>query len=102
MRVGELPEEAGLADAGLADDGHDLAVPGAGALQGLAELLQLRVAPDEAREAAGGGRLQPRAHGPGADDLEDLDRGVQALDRPRAEGLHLDVAFGQIQRLGRR
>ena len=42
MRVGELPEEARLADAGLADDGHDLAVPGAGPLQRLAELLELR------------------------------------------------------------
>ena len=96
VRVGELPEEPRLADAGLADDGHDLAVPGAGPLQGLAELLQLRVAPDEAGEAPGGGRLQPRAHGPGADDLEDLERGVQPLDRPRPERLHHDVAFRQI------
>ena len=101
MRVGELPEEAGLADAGVADDGHDLAVPYAGPLQGLAELLQLRVAPDEAGEAPGGGRLQPRAHGAGADDLENLERSVQAFDRPLPQGLHHDVAFRQIQRLGR-
>ena len=99
--VGELPEEARLAYTGLADDGHDLAVPDAGTIQGLAELLHLRVASDEAREATGGGRLQPRAHGPGADDLEELDRGVQALDRPLTQGLHHDVPFRQIQGLGR-
>jgi hypothetical protein len=101
VRVGELPEETRLADTWLADDGHDLAVPCTGPLQGLAELLQLRVAPDEAGEAPGGGRLQPRAHGPGTDDLEDLDRGVQALDRSLPQGLHHNVAFRQIQRLGR-
>ena len=34
---------------------------GARVLQGLTELLELRVAPDEAGEATGGGRLQSRA-----------------------------------------
>jgi hypothetical protein len=99
--VGELPEEARLADPGFADHCHDLAVPGAGSLQGLAELLQLRVAPDEACQAAGSGRLQPRAYDARADNLKDLETDFQAFDRSLPEGLHRHVAFGQIQRLGR-
>ena len=59
MRTGELPVEARLAHARLADDGDDLAVPGAGALESLPELLHLAVAPDEAREAARSGGVQP-------------------------------------------
>jgi hypothetical protein len=91
--MGELPNEARLADAGLADDRHHLAMRRASQLQGLTEPLELRVAPDEASEATGRIGLEPRAHRSGADDLEDLDRSVQALDRALAQGLHHDVAF---------
>ena len=52
VRVRELAEQARLADAGLADHRHDLAAPRPGLLQRLAQLLHLRVAPDEAREPA--------------------------------------------------
>ena len=40
--VGHLPDQPRLADARLADEGHDLAVPRGGAAERLAELLQLR------------------------------------------------------------
>ena len=62
--MGELVEEPRLADPGLADHGHHLAVPGAGLLERLAELLEFGVAPDEPGEPAGGRRLEARAHRP--------------------------------------
>ena len=43
MRVGELPDQPGLADAGLADDGDNLAVAGRGPAERLPELLELGV-----------------------------------------------------------
>ena len=86
MGVGELPVEAGLADAGLADHRDDLAVPGLGPLQGLAELIHLAVAADKAGQPTGGGGVKPGAHGPGADELVDLHRLGQALHGQGAEG----------------
>ena len=74
MGVGELPVEAGLADAGLADHRDDLAVPGLRPLEGLAELIHLAVAADKAGQPPGGGGVQPGAHGPGADEFVDLHR----------------------------
>ena len=41
MRLRDLPDKAGLPDAGLPDNGHDLAVTGSGPFQGAAEQLQL-------------------------------------------------------------
>ena len=58
MRVGELVDEARLAHPRLADDRRHLTVTVAGELLGAAELLQLGVAADEARQPAPGGRLQ--------------------------------------------
>ena len=98
MGVGELPVEAGLADAGLADHRHDLAVPGLGPLQRLAELIHLAVAADKAGQPPGGRSVKPGAHGPGADELVDLHRLGQALHGQGAERLDLDVAFRQLQR----
>src|SRR6185436_15925966 len=62
QRVGEFPEEARLADPGLADQRHHLAVPGPGALQGLAQAVDLTVAAHEGREPARGRGLNARAH----------------------------------------
>ena len=75
-------------------------MPRPGALQRLTELLQLAVAADEAGEAAGGGRLQPRAHGPCADQLVHLHRLGQPLHRPGAQRVDLHVAFHQLERRG--
>ena len=60
MRVGELEHETRLADAGLADHGHDLAPSGAGSLQRSAQLLELGAPADEASEAADRGHLKTR------------------------------------------
>ena len=68
----ELPEQAGLADPRLADHRHHLAVAAPRALAARAELVELGLAPDEAREAAVGGRLQAGAPRGRAEQLEDL------------------------------
>ena len=75
MGVGELLDEARLADAGLADDGHDLAVArrrrGSSAWRSCsisASRPTKRVSP---RAAAACSRERQR---PGADQLVDLDR----------------------------
>ena len=94
MGAGELPVEARLADAGLADDGHDLPVsvhrPGVGEVQ----LIHLGVAADESGQRAG--RVQSGAGGLRPDDLVHLHRPAQALHRQGAERVHLDVALHQL------
>ena len=74
VRVGHLPDEPRLPDAGLADDGHHLAVPARRAAERLPELLQLHVPAHEASEPARGRRGEPRAAGPRARQLVDLHR----------------------------
>ncbi len=101
MGVSELPVEPGLADAGLAHDGHHLPVPGPRALERLAELLQLALAADEAGEAAGGRGLEARAHRGGPGQLVDLERRREPLDGQRAQRLDLHVPLGERQRLRR-
>ena len=55
----ELPHEARLADAGLADDAHDLAPPCASASDRLGERGHLHLAARERGQAAGQGDLEP-------------------------------------------
>src|SRR5207302_8870140 len=71
----ELVEEAGLPDARLAEDGHDLPVPGARPGEGGLERLELSPASDEWREPALDTGLEPRP------------AFACCLDGPRADGL---------------
>ena len=57
--LAKLIEQARLADAGLADDRHETALPAHGELQMLGQELQLAGAPDEAGHASAGPK--PRA-----------------------------------------
>ena len=98
MGVGELPVEPGLADAGLADNRDDLAVPRLGSLEGLAELLQFAITADKAGEPTDGCGVQPGAHGPCADEFVDLDRLREALHCDRPSGGDLDVVLSEVQR----
>ena len=100
VRVRHLPHEPRFPDARLADDRHHLAMPGGGPLERLAQLLQLGVPPDEARQAARGGRGQPGAAGSGPDQLVDLDRGVQTLHGHRPQRHDLDIPLREPQRVG--
>ena len=101
MGADELVDQAGLAHPGLPDHRHDLAVAGAGMLQGLAQGLDLRLPPDETGEPTGGKRLQARPGGCGTDELEHLHRVRQPLDRDGAQRFDLDKPFGQPQGLPR-
>ena len=95
MGVGELVDEPRLAHPGLAHDGDHLAVAGAGLVEHPAQVLDLGVAADEAREASERRGLQARPRRARPRQLEDLDGVGEPLHRDRAERLHLDVALGQ-------
>ena len=66
------------------------------------KLLQLHIARHEARQATFGGHLESRSRLAGARHLIDLHRIGEALYRHGAEGLHGDVAFRQLESIGRR
>ena len=100
MGMDELVEEAGLPHAGLPDDGHDLAVPATGSLEGPLELPHLAVAPDEPGEPLRGGGAQARPQGSSPDQLVDLDGVREALERHGAERRDLDEPLGQAERAG--
>ena len=99
MRVRELPDQPRLADAGLADHRHELAVALARSLQRLAQHLDFRVATHEAREPTRRRGLQPTPHRAHAGQLEDLDWRREPLYRHGTARGDLDEAFGQGQRL---
>ena len=61
--------------------------PASRLLERLAELLQLGVAADEARQPPRGGRLQPRARRPGSGQLVDLDGSASPLTGTGPSGL---------------
>jgi hypothetical protein len=77
-----------------------LAAAGGGLAEDAAQVLDLGVAADEAREAAEGRGLQARSGHPRPHELEDLDRLRQALDGDGSERPHLDVALGEPEGLG--
>ena len=101
MRVGELVGEPRLAHPGLAHDGGHLAVAGTGLVEDPAQVLDLGVATDEARESATGACLETSPRRAGSRHLVNFHRVSQPLHRHGAERLHLDLAFGQRQRIGR-
>ena len=91
----------GLADSRLRADRRDLAVAGARKLEQRVQPVQLRHAPDESRELAGVSGAQPRASRRPADELGDLDGGVEAFDRPSAERGDLHGALREPDRARR-
>jgi hypothetical protein len=98
--VGHFPDEPRLPDAGLSDDGHDLTMAGGRSAEGVPELLHLLVSPDEAGEAPGGRRVEPRAVRARAGQLIDLHGHLYPLDRYRPQGRDLDVALRQSKGVG--
>src|SRR2546422_6642793 len=97
MRVGEFVDEPRLAHPRLADDRHQLTVTAAGQLLRSAEVLQFGVAADEPCQAAPGGRLEASPRRAGPHHLVDLHGVGEALDRHKAEWLHGDVAFHELE-----
>ena len=92
-RLRDLPDEAGLADARLPDDGHDLAVAGRGSAQRAAQQLQLWIPPDEGRHGPSGRQarllepLEPVARWLDGADRHELE---PSLEHPRGRGAHQD------------
>ena len=83
----ELPEEPRLAHARFPDDGDHLAVPQAGPIEGVAELLQLRGPADEAREPPPRRGLEAGAGGARPHELEHLDWLGEPLDGTGPSGV---------------
>jgi hypothetical protein len=96
-RMDELAQETRLAHAGRADHRQDLALGRGGTPQGFVQRLHLEAPPDERREPARCRRLQARADRGRRDELVDLDRRRQPLERNRAQRLGLQVTLGQTQ-----
>ena len=66
----------------------------------LSEVLDLRIAADEAREPPLRRRLEPRPRCPRARQLENLDRVREPLHRDGPERLHLDVPLSEAYAFG--
>src|SRR5262249_48388099 len=101
MGLNEFPTEARLADTGLADHGHDLAMARAGLIEDLAELTELGIAADKPAKAPRRDGRKARPHRGRADQLIDFERTFQAFDGARSEDLHHHVPFGPAQHLRR-
>src|SRR5262249_47005092 len=98
MRVRQLIDQPGLADAGFPNDRSDLTAAARGELHGPMELLHLGIATDELRESTHGGGLKTVADGAGADGLEHIDGLDHTLHRYWTEGLDFHVALHEGQR----
>ncbi len=98
MRMGEFIQQTRFADAGFADNGHQLTRPRGHRLLRAAELIQFGLAADELRQAPDAGGLQTGARGARANELMDLLRFGEALDRHRTERPRADVSFRQPDR----
>jgi len=91
-------KETRLADAGLADQRHDLTAPAPRALEAPPKRLRLGGATDEAREAPGRRGLEAGAHRPGPEQLVHLDRVGEPAHGDRTERADLHEPFGQSER----
>src|SRR5213595_1798774 len=99
--MNEFMHQARLAHPRFADDRQHLTVTLASELLNAADLLQLDVAADEASQSTSGGDLEASSRVANARHLVDLYRSGKALHRHEAKGLHGDVAFGQLEGIGR-
>jgi len=79
MGMGELPEQAGLADAGLAHDPDDLSATAPSEIERFRELSHLIRPPHELGKPACGVRLEAGARRIRADQFVNLDGIAQAL-----------------------
>jgi len=97
MRAGALVGEPRFAHPRLADNGDHLPLAGRSLAQHPAQVLDLGVAADEAREAPERRGLQARARLARPRQLEDLDRLREPLHGDGPKRPHLDVALSEPQ-----
>src|SRR5215510_1013407 len=97
LRMNEFMHQPRLAHACLANDRHHLTATAASKLLGAAELLQLDVATDKARQTSPKSGLKPSSRGAGACHLVNWQRTRQPLNRYRPEGPDGDVTFRKLE-----
>src|SRR5437879_2073710 len=95
--LGKLVDQARLAHAGLAHNGHDLAMPSSGLLQGLPERFKLVLPTHKARQTTRGHSLEAAMDRTGPDELEHLHWLRQALHRELAQRPHLDQSIDEVE-----
>src|SRR5262245_170739 len=98
--VGELVDKPGLADACLPHDGNELPVAFLCESKSPADLLDLGLATDEARQPSGGGDVQPASLGACSGECVNFHGLWQSLDRDWSPAHDLHVAFGETKRGG--
>ncbi len=99
-RRGDLVDQAGFASPRFAHNRHHAAVARLDAVECAAQLCDLDVAADEATQSLRLAHLEPGAQRPDVDELVDVERAAQPLDRHQTHRLDDDVALGQAERLG--
>src|SRR4029453_2327799 len=99
MRGHELPEQALLANPGLAHNRHELPMTPTRLLEGLAQVVELALTSDEPGETAGRRRLKARARRRLCRQLEHLDQPAHPLDWQQPDRYDLDESLGQTKRI---
>jgi hypothetical protein len=95
LRVGRLPDQAGLPHARIADQRDDLPMPRCGLLERFEERSELMFAPDEVGQAPRGRRLKARPDRPGPDELERFDRLGHTFDGDLPDRPNVDIPLRQ-------
>jgi hypothetical protein len=96
-----LLQKEGVALGARDQEGLERCQTGVVPQQGELEGRELRLPPDEARQASGHRGLETPTDGGRPDKFEDFDRCRQPLDWHRSQRLHLDEALGELERLRR-
>ncbi len=91
----ELPQEAGLAHAGLSHHAHHLPAPGLRAREQFLQVLELALAADQRGERRPGGRVEARAARPQPEHAIRRHRLRPAAHRQRPHRLESHVALGE-------
>jgi hypothetical protein len=87
MTVDKLVHQTRLAQPGLAEQGHELALPLTGLRERLGQRRQFLFTPDKARQPARHSSLEAAMDGYGPDQLEDFHGLGQPLDRDWSQGV---------------
>src|SRR5215469_5150600 len=95
--MSQFPDQARLAYTGLPHYGDDLPAASCGTRECLVENFKLILPPDELSEPSRGGGVEPSPAGARTDQLVDIDRLLQPLDRHEAKGPHLEISFRETQ-----
>src|SRR3984893_12546283 len=102
MRVGDFPDEAGLANAGVPNDGNHLPAARLGTRERPGEGRKLTLPSNESGEPSRSGGLESSRARARADHLVDFDGLLQPLHRHEAQRPHLEKSLHETQRVHRK